>query len=236
MFAMVVVPVFMRETTMILERDLQRISPLDLGAALKQKQRIRMAGLVAIAVTLFAFIVPAVMNVQVFFGVIDSYSTISFVAFLYSVSIDPYWASMAFIPVWGLSVSAFFLVFNLVFARRLLRYYIGLEEKQRTLRVGILSMAWPTLIAVIMNGLVYLPYGVFPVTLPIPALFIAGLFVMRYKDPVSRIVEFTEHSLVEVQELPPQKKFEDDVTVPFVYIMTSFIKKKLARVHSALRE
>ena len=40
MFAMVVVPVFMRETTMILERDLQRISPLDLGAALKQKQRI----------------------------------------------------------------------------------------------------------------------------------------------------------------------------------------------------
>jgi hypothetical protein len=127
------------------------------------------------------------------------------------------------------------LIFNLLYAHRLLRYYIGFEERRRAIRAGILGMAWSTLVLVILYATIATSTGEFVVTMPIPALFIGGLILMKFRDPASDIagLVFDEEKIAEQEREPIIKKgYEDVVTVPVLVMISSFVKKALSRRHS----
>ncbi|MFO7835542.1 MAG: hypothetical protein R6V83_02715 [Candidatus Thorarchaeota archaeon] len=119
---------------------------------------------------------------------------------------------------------------RLFFAYRLIKYLTGTETRKRTLRLGILSIAWSLLIfSLISHGLSFFSHiaYVYYTPIPVPILFILGLVALYRPHKLGFL--FTEQTQkerkIESRREPrrPVESRPEELTVPLTYLIRSKI-------------
>lgn len=86
----------------------------------------------------------------------------------------------------GLTILAIVLsIFNILFAREIVRYYQGKTSQKQVVFIGVVSLIYPNLFT-----LIPVPLYIFGIIWPIPIQFIAGL-ILLYKIPGPELLPTT---------------------------------------------
>ncbi|MGV9169641.1 MAG: hypothetical protein ACOC38_06865 [Promethearchaeia archaeon] len=133
-------------------------------------------------------------------------------------------------PLYGMGWQLLIGFPRLFFAYRLIKYLAGTETRKRTLRLGILSIAWSFLIfSLISYGLSFFPHiaYVYYIPIPVPILFILGLVALYRPHKLGFL--FTEQTQKERKIEPrkepgrPVESRAEELTVPLTYLIRSKI-------------
>jgi hypothetical protein len=227
-------PVIIHECKSIYIHRLRRVSGIDFEQQFKFEQRIKRARYVGVVIAFSSLILPAVTILTISTDVTylqNSFAfSISTFALFYFTEID----DLTFIGnAWSISIFSepfyFFLpilpvmivIFNILFVKRVVQQYKGLDEGSSAFRAGILGIAWSTLLTSIMTLFIQFSPGSLVLPVPSPLLLIVGLVIIYYRDPID-----SERIIHEEDE---QKAFEsqdrDFILIPFVYVMHTYLKR-----------
>ncbi|MHA1960999.1 MAG: hypothetical protein ACW99U_12250 [Candidatus Thorarchaeota archaeon] len=231
LFTMILLPIFDREVVHRYEGTYKQIPSNEYHSLLIQKKRIQKARLVGLATAVATIVLPASVSASFEIGELATHPpVVSFFSVTFFFMSQDDMINAIATPTWAVFFTLAFSVFNLVFARRLLRFYYGEGNRSAVLRAGVLGMAWATLLTVIPELFAGVSSSVIPLTLPNPILFVIGLIVMRYQDPAPDVpfAVLDEEPLLSTDT----DVFEDDVKVPFVYLVYSHLRNRWRRARN----
>ena len=236
-------PMIIHECKSIYIHGLRGVSGIDFEQQIKFEQRAKRARYVGVVIAFSSLILPAVTLLTISPGVTylqNSYAySISTFALFYiteidnlsaignawSISIfsDPYYFFLPIIPI-------VIVIFNILFVKRVIQQYNGLDEGSSAFRAGTLGIAWSTLWASIMTLFMHFSPGSLVLPVPSPFLLIVGLVIIYYKDPI--------HSELRIHEVDVQKPLEpqdgDCILIPFAYVMHTYLKRSWRKLRDKL--
>ncbi|UCE11695.1 MAG: hypothetical protein JSW61_07135 [Candidatus Thorarchaeota archaeon] len=228
---MVLLPMFDREITHRYGNAYSQIPSREFELRMAQKKRVRKARLVGLVVAMMTLVVPAVVLYNFEIGELAAIPPYTwFLSVTMYLDYQNNMLQVYALPPLAMLITAAVAAFNFVFARRLLRYYYGEGERSAVLRAGVLGLAWATLLTVLPQLFVVAPLSYISLAIPNPALLILGLIVMRYQDPAAAdpILEIDESQLRGDEKIV----FEENVKVPFAYLVYSHLRNRLRRGRS----
>jgi hypothetical protein len=140
---------------------------------------------IALLMTIVTFIVPfgyLPPGSRVFFGFFfitsdigsGIYGLLWFIGFANDLGCGYFGFHVLKVGLMGLTVVLS--IFNLLFARQIVRYYQGKSSQQRVLLIGAVSLIYPALLGLMP---VPIPLAMFGFVWPIPIQFIFGLILLR---------------------------------------------------------
>ena len=123
-------------------------------------------------------------------------------------------------------ITGIFCLFNILFVKHLIRYFLGKCSQMDVLKYGIVGAIWPFIFFYIIESL-FSPPSYRSSAIPLPLLIIVGIIAMRMGDPVHRVSSRVADQIWEDEEIvtpAPDEEFEV-VKVPIWYSLISRFRK-----------